>query len=103
MFNEIAKKLMVGALAGVLLLGASYAMGSQAVRYVVVGLQTASGGDVEPTQDLCMPQLAELKTQGFEFVDKVQLEAKLIAFYLQRAEPADAATLFCYANNFVDL
>ena len=48
MFNEIVKKLMVGAVAGVLLFGASNAMAE--IRYLVVGLETASG-TVDETRD----------------------------------------------------
>ena len=101
MFTEIAKKLMVGALAGVLLLGASNAMAE--VLYKVVLLQTASG-TIDQTKEFCMPQLIDLEAQGFEYVDQVQLEPRLVAYYLRkpatRREPADAATLLYIANPY---
>ena len=51
-----------------------------------------------------MPQLVDLQTAGFEYVEQERLEPRLIAYFLQKPAtgdtPADAATLFCFANIF---
>ena len=92
------KKLMAGAVAGFLLVGASDAMARVVSAWLVVGVSSASG-TVELEEDLCMAAVVELNGQGFTFVTMTNLEPRLAALFFQKSgETSDAATLFCLAN-----
>ena len=94
------KKLMAGAVAGFLLVGASDVMARVVDAWIVVGLQSASGTvDVEGA-DLCMQAVLRLTQQGFSFVATTELEPRLAALFFLKEDQQDAVTLFCAANIF---
>ncbi|MEA3412764.1 MAG: hypothetical protein U9R74_14655 [Pseudomonadota bacterium] len=91
------KKLMTGAVAGILLAGASVAMARSVDAWLVAGVDSSSG-TVAVESDVCMGAVAELRKLGFQFTAMAQLEPRLAALYFQ--SEADAAALFCVANIF---
>lgn len=99
MFNKIAKKLMVGALASVLLFGASNVMAQSLDLFtdiwVYAGVQSSSGTvtlNRDPA-DFCLQAVGDLRGMGFEFIAATPLEPRLSALYFQKSD--DAAALFC--------
>lgn len=89
------KKLMVGAVAGLLLVGVSGAMARVVDIWVVVGVDSASG-TVQVEQDLCMKAAQELQGLGFQFTSISHPEPRLAALVFTKAD--DIATLFCLYN-----
>lgn len=99
MVNAIAKKLTLGALASVLLFGASNVMAQELNLFediwVFAGVQSSSGTvdlDREPT-DFCMQAVGDLRNMGFEFKGAMQIEPRVSALYFEKSD--DAAVLFC--------
>ena len=99
MFNKIAKKLMVGALAGILLVGTSNVMADELNIFediwVYAGVQSSSGKvdlDLDPA-DFCMQGVQSLRGMGFEFKAAIEIEPRLSALYFEKSD--DAAALFC--------
>ena len=96
------KKLMVGALPGVLLLGASNVMAVVEVVWLYAGVQSASG-TVEETlagepylldpADFCIQGVAALRDLGFTFKGATQLEPEINALLYESSD--DSAGLFC--------
>ena len=88
------KKLMIGTVAGFLLIGASNVMALVDV-WVFAGVQSTSGKVQLPYDlaDPCMQAVGDLRSLGFEYKGSTQLEPRLIGMYFEK--PDDAVTLFC--------
>jgi len=105
MFKEIAKKPMVGALAGFLLVGPSNVMAQSLDLFVDVWVYAAvqsSSGTVDldlDAADFCMQRVQSLKGMSFEFKGVTQIKPRLSAFYFEKpatdTTAADSAALFC--------
>ena len=94
------KTLILGAVAGVLLLGASDAEACciNVSLWVNVGVESTS--PVAATSKLCMEAAGQISDQGFSLQDTTQIQPRLTAlvFTGMGKRRGDIATLFCAAN-----
>lgn len=91
------KKLIAGAVAAFLLVGASEAMARIKSAWIVVDWESASG-TVEVTADLCMAAVVEIEDQGFQLVTTVRERARVASLIFRK--DGDAARLICLVNVF---
>lgn len=90
------KKLMVGTVAGFLLIGASNVMAGLDAVYTwkYLGAESSSGTvDVPEEVELCVEAIADVRSKGYEYKDSTYLEPRLAALYFEN--DGDAAVLYC--------
>ena len=98
------KMLIPGAVAGVLLLGASDAKAccTNVSLWVNVGVESTSN-EVFATETLCMPAASQIIDQGFRFQTSTQIQPRLTGLFFTKngngnGAGGSLATLFCAAN-----